>query len=60
MVESLEFLSSSLGSHSQINLVIQDLEQRDELIDRLAVVRLIQQAVKLSRGSPQPPDDLAL
>jgi uncharacterized protein with HEPN domain len=34
--------SSTLFSHQQIDLAIQNLEQRDELINRFAVVRLIQ------------------
>jgi hypothetical protein len=36
------------------------LEQRDQLIHGLAVVRLIEQSIQLGGGCPQPAHDLAL
>ena len=40
-----------LRSYHQINVALQELQQRHELIERLLIVRLIQEPVELSRRS---------
>ena len=51
--------SRRLRSDHKIHVALEHLKQRQELIDRLPVVRLIQQPVQLGCRRPEPPDDLA-
>lgn len=37
------------GAHDKLNVAIEDLEEPEQLVNRLPVVRLIQEAVKLRR-----------
>jgi hypothetical protein len=52
--------SSGLGPDDQVNLAIENLQQRQELIDRLAIVGLIEQSIELSGGRGKPSRYLAL
>jgi hypothetical protein len=45
-------LSSRLCPNDQINVTIEHLQERQYLIDGLAVVRLIEKAIELRRGGP--------
>jgi hypothetical protein len=51
--------SSALRAHDKIDLTIQDLEKRDELVHGLAVVGLIQEPVELGRRCAETANDLA-
>jgi len=50
----------TLRAHDELYVAIQHLEEAEQLVDRLPVVRLIQQSVELRRGGSEPTDDLAL
>ena len=52
--------SGGLRPNDQVNVTVEHLQQGEQLIDRLAVVRLIEQAIQLRRGSPETAHDLAL
>src|SRR5205814_4883833 len=52
--------SGGLRPNHQINVTVEHLQQGQDLIDRLAVVRLIEKAIQLRRGRPEPAHDLAL
>jgi hypothetical protein len=41
--------SGSLRPNHQIDIAVEDLQQRQHLVDRLAIVRLIEQAIQLCR-----------
>ena len=47
-----------LGSHLEIHVAIQDMQQGQELIDRLAVVLLIEQTIELRGRCSKPPGHL--
>jgi hypothetical protein len=46
--------------YHEVNVALQELQQRHELIERLLVIGLIQQPIELSRRCTQPPNDLPL
>ena len=46
-------------AYHQVNVALQELKQRYELIDRFLVISLIQQPIQLSCGSAQSPNDPA-
>jgi hypothetical protein len=48
-----------LGSHQEIHLAIQDMQQGQELIDGLAVIFLIEQTIELRGGCSETSDHLA-
>jgi len=52
--------SRAAGPHDEIHVAVQDMKEGQQLIDRLAVVGLIQEAVELRRGCSQAADDLSL
>ena len=52
--------SGGLRPNDQINVIVEHLQQSQHLIDRLAVVRLIEKAIQLRRRRPEPAHDLAL
>ena len=45
--------------YHEINLAVEHVKQRQQLIDGLAVARLIQQPVKLCCRCPEPSNDLS-
>ena len=49
-----------LVAHYQLDMAVENLEQRDELADGLRVVGRIQKTIELRRRRPEPADDLAL
>src|SRR5438876_12078250 len=52
--------SGCLRPDDQIDLTVKYLKQRQDLVDRLAVVRLVEKPIQLRRRSAEPPHDLAL
>jgi hypothetical protein len=52
--------SGSLRPNDEINVTVEHLQQGEQLIDRLAVIRLIEEAIQLRRGRPESAHDLAL
>lgn len=48
----------ALRSHENIDVTIQNVQQREQLIDRLARVRLIKQPIVLRGRCAKPPDHL--
>ena len=53
-------LRASLLPHGDIHLAAENLQQRQHLVHRLAVVGGIDEPVELRRGGSEPADDLAL
>jgi hypothetical protein len=51
--------SNGHRSNDEINITVEHLQQRQDLVDRLAVVRLIEQAIELRCRSPDATNDLA-
>jgi len=45
---------------NQVDVTVEHLQQGEQLIDRLAVVRLIEQSIPLRRARPEPAHNLAL
>jgi hypothetical protein len=43
-----------LRADGELDVAVERLQEREHLVDRLAVVRLIEQTVKLRRRGPQP------
>jgi hypothetical protein len=52
--------SGSLRPNDQIDVTVEYLQQCQYLVDGLAVIRLIEQAIQLRRRGPEPTNDLAL
>ena len=52
--------SGRLGPNDQVHITVEHLQQREQLIDGLAVVRLIEQSIQLRCRRPEPAHDLAL
>ena len=52
--------SGGLRPDDQVDVTVEHLQQGQQLIDRLPVVRLIEKAIQLRRGRSQPAHDLAL
>ena len=44
--------------HDEIDVAVQDMQEGQQLVERLPVVGLVQETVELRRGCSQPPDDL--
>src|SRR5437773_8072466 len=51
--------SSALRANDQVDIAIQNMKEREKLVDRLTIVGLVEQAVELCRRGTQPPDDFA-
>lgn len=52
--------SGRLRPNDQVHVTVEHLQQREQLIHRLAVVRLIEQTIQLRGRRPQPAHDLPL
>jgi hypothetical protein len=50
--------SGGLRADRESDVAVQCLQQREHLVGRFPVVRLIEQTVKLRRRGPQAPDEL--
>lgn len=50
--------SRSLRADGEPDVAVEGLQKREHLVDRFAIVRLIEQAVELRRRGPQAPDKL--
>src|SRR4029079_16341368 len=59
-VAQTDILSGSLRPNHQIDIAIEHLQERQHLVDGLAIVCLIEQAIQLRCGSPEPTHNLAL
>ncbi len=53
-------MSGGLRPNHQINVTVEHLQQGEQLMDRLAVVRLIEQTIQLRRRRSQPAHGLTL
>lgn len=56
---ALHALCGSSITHDDLNVAVQDLQQREKLIERLSVVRLIKEPIELSRRRAKPTNDLS-
>ena len=52
--------AGGLRSNDQVHVTVEHLQQGEQLIDRLAVVRLIEKSIQLRRRCPESAHDLAL
>ena len=59
IVSFLRLLCGSSITHDHLNVAVQDLQQREKLIERLSVVRLIKEPIELSRRRAKPTNDLS-
>src|SRR6266545_3764266 len=55
----LAALGRSSITHDHLNVAVQDLQQRKKLIERLSIVRLINEPIELSRRRTEPTNDLS-